>query len=621
MDRIQLLDPRLANQIAAGEVIERPASVVKELLENSLDAGATQIEIHIEKGGSQLIRIRDDGQGIHKEDLGLALSRHATSKIQSLEQLEQIMSLGFRGEALASISSVSRLTLSSQHYQAQHAWQIQAEGREPNAELQPVSHPKGTSVEVRDLFFNTPARRKFLRSEKTEFSHIEEVVKRIALSAFSSAISLKHNQRLVFQTSAASNQAEREQRVAKICGEAFVENALALETQALDMQLSGWIALPTFSRSQPDLQYCFINGRIVKDKLINHAVKQAYHDVLYGQRHPAYILFLQIDPSLVDVNAHPTKHEVRFRDSRLVHQFLCKNLQQVLASYTKKTDITSHVLVEASTTIAPEFSQTTLSTASITPLPASAAIPRQSYSSSKPQSPSVFAVQEQLPLYQQLYQALPGNNLAVASSNPIQAPEPSSTIPALGFALAQLKGIYILAENEQGLIIVDMHAAHERVLYEKLKLAQSQGNLPAQTLLVPIALALSEKEAEYLQDHQTLFSSLAFVIEPLSPTSFSIRQVPQLLSKANIADLIRDVLADLMAEQGGHRLQNQINELLATIACRGSAQAHRKLTIPEMNALLREMEQTKRIGQCNHGRPTLREFSMKELDKLFLRGR
>lgn len=617
MQRIQLLDSRLANQIAAGEVIERPASVVKELLENSLDAGASEIEVSIEKGGSQLIRIRDNGHGIHKEDLALALSRHATSKIQSLEQLEQIMSLGFRGEALASISSVSRLILSSQHHEADHAWQIQAEGREPEAELQPVSHPQGTSVEVRDLFFNTPARRKFLRSEKTEFSHIEEVVKRIALSAFACGFTLKHNQRVIFQTPPSASQQEREQRVAKICGENFVENALALETEALDMQLSGWIGLPSFSRSQPDLQYCYINGRIVRDKLINHAVKQAYHDVLYGHRYPAYILYLQLDPSLVDVNAHPTKHEVRFRDSRLVHNFLCKNLLQVLGSQTASSpQVNLYVEQRPTAPLINTQSPARELAPSMISIPAQA-----NYSPPRQAVPTTMAVQEQLPLYEQLYEVskvIPP--LAPPVITPVTAPQ-STHIPPLGFALAQLKGIYILAETAEGLMIVDMHAAHERVLYEKLKMALAEGNIPAQTLLIPLALALSEREAEYLQEHQGLFSSLGFEIEPLTDTSFSIRQVPQLLSKANVVDLIRDVLSDFMAEQGGHRLQNQINELLGTIACRGSAHAQRKLTLPEMNALLREMEQTERIGQCNHGRPTLREFSMKELDKFFLRGR
>lgn len=625
--RIQLLDPRLANQIAAGEVIERPASVVKELLENSLDAGAKTIEIQIEKGGSQLILIRDDGVGIHKDDLLLALSRHATSKVHTLQELEQISSFGFRGEALASIASVSRLTLTSHHQHENTAWQILAEGRDPQTQFTPVAHPKGTTVEVRDLFFNTPARRKFLRSEQTEFSHIEELVKRIALSAFDTTIILKHNQRVVFHVQAAPSQAARDQRVAKLCGEAFIEHAVVIETESLDMKLTGWVALPVFTRSQPDLQYCYVNGRMVKDKVINHAVKQAFHDVLYGHRHPAFILFLTIDPTAVDVNAHPAKHEVRFRESKYVHDFIAKGLQRVLAQLRPMVnseanpDASSSTHAEASLFVPNPSSKAVAAVSNvstgniaITPKPTTVAV---EYSKTQ-QQPIQLAVKEQLPIYQQLYKA---PAVEQASEVAVETKTQSSTAYPFGFALAQLKGVYILAENNEGLIIVDMHAAHERILYEQLKTSYESNNLESQTLLLPLSLQLTSKEADYLETYHSIFVKMDFEIERLTETSCSVRKVPILFKNNDVLQLIRDVLTDLMVEDHSVGLQNQLNEIFATMACKSALQAHRKMTIPEMNALLRQMERTERIAHCNHGRPTTRSFSMAELDKMFLRGR
>jgi DNA mismatch repair protein MutL len=627
--RITLLNPQLANQIAAGEVIERPASVVKELLENSLDAGATQIEVQIEGGGSQRICVRDNGAGIHPDDLALALRRHATSKINSLEELEQVKSLGFRGEALASIASVSRLTISSRHHTQDAAWQLQVEGRETDLKLQPVAHPQGTTVDVRDLFFNTPARRKFLRTEKTEFAQIEQRVLQLALSRFDVGFTLKNNQRVVWQLPAATTLAEREQRVAKLCGTPFMENALAVELETFDLKLQGWIALPTFMRSQPDLQHFYINGRVIRDKLISHAIKQAYHDVQYGDRQPAYVLYFTIDPVAVDVNVHPTKNEVRFRESRQVHDFLFRSLHQVLAdtragTQDKPVVETAHAMLTiAEPTVAkpavqqpstsshvhiPVTPTTGKSHITATPAPRQAALP--------------FAIREQMAVYGAL--AKGAEELAeteevatVVAPAPVEQPQPTAP---LGYAIGQLHGIYILAENSKGLVIVDMHAAHERVLYERLKQAHKAGNIPTQSSWLPLTFQLTEREADYLDSNCAALNELGLEVERIAPTTFVVRRVPVLLQSTDVVQLIRDVLCDWMADQPSTRVEHQVHQVLATLACRTSAQANRRLTIPEMNALLRDMEKTDRSAQCNHGRPTCREFSMAELDKLFLRG-
>jgi DNA mismatch repair protein MutL len=631
MRRISLLDPQLANQIAAGEVIERPASVIKELLENSLDAGATQIEIIIEGGGVQRICIRDNGFGIHKDDLALALSRHATSKIKNLQELEQVNSLGFRGEALASIASVSRLSLSSRPAAETTAWQLQTEGRESATKIQPVAHPPGTTIDIRDLFFNTPARRKFLRTEKTENTHIQDRIAQIALSAFAVAFSLKQQQKTLLQLPKAETLPQREGRVAKICGEAFMQNALSIEIETFGLKIAGWIALPSFMRSQPDLQYFYVNGRMVRDKLISHAIRQAYKDMQYADRHPAYVLYFTLDPIMVDVNVHPTKSEVRFRESRQVHDFIFKSLHQVLANVTATAALPFSATEVNAATVQLQ-STSALKTPDIdaaSPLivtPSSTAEPKkppQKLTYLPQQQPLPLVVQEQLAVYQKIA-ALP---LAQLQHAPHLAPNEASSapenleIPALGYALGQLHGIYILAENAQGLVIVDMHAAHERILYEQLKTAHAAGAIERQSSWLPLTFNVSEKEADHLNHYQAAFAELGIGIEQISPTTFLIRSSPVLFKNMDIVQLTRDVLSDWMAEENSQRIQHTLHEILGNIACKSAKQANHRLTIPEMNALLRAMEKTDRSGQCNHGRPTCKEFSIKELDRLFLRGR
>lgn len=600
MIRIQKLNSLLSNQIAAGEVIERPASVMKELLENSLDAGAFKINIDVEAGGAKLIRVRDDGNGIHADDLILALSRHATSKIHQFEDLEKIMTLGFRGEALASISSVSRLTLSSA-VENETGWQVVGEGLDIVPEIKPTSHTKGTTVEVRDLFFNTPARRKFLRAEKTEFDHIDDLIKRIALSFFHVEFTLKHNQRLIRHYRAARSEKEKEQRVATLCGTSFVEHSLKIETEINGLKLWGWVAEPSYSRSQADLQYFYVNGRMIKDKLINHAIKQAFQDVLYGNRYPAYVLFLEIDPTQVDVNVHPTKHEVRFREGRLIHDFVYRSVKTLLAETpheecASQSFKTSEVeCVEMPTSLSPNTQRI-----SITNFPK--------------QQPLIFRGKEELAVLKELHKPLPD------VSHPQTHHEHELTFP-LGFALAQLKGIYILAENQEGLVLVDMHAAHERVVYEKFKASLKEQGIIPQPLLIPIQVAVSEKEANLIESYTESFNKLGMKIERLGHETIVVREVPDLLKEINIEQLIQDIAADLNEFEKSSRLEDFLETLLGTMACHAAVRAHRKLTLPEMNALLRAMEKTPHHGQCNHGRPTITKFSMQELDKLFLRGR
>jgi DNA mismatch repair protein MutL len=616
MQRIQTLSAMLANQIAAGEVIERPASAVKEMLENSLDAGATKIEIDIEQGGMRLIRVRDNGSGIHPDDLALSLHRHATSKIHELDDLEKIATLGFRGEALASIGSVSRLVLTSA-VAGHTGWQISTEGTELAPALTPASHPQGTTLEIHDLFFNTPARRKFLRSEKTEFDHIDELLKRIALSHSTVTFTLKHNQRIVRQYRAAHTDSERDQRVASLCGQAFIDNAMRIETEAADLKLAGWIAQPTFSRSQADLQYFYVNGRMVRDKLMSHAVKQAYQDVLYQDRYPAFVLFLEILPDQVDVNVHPTKHEVRFRESRLVHDFVVQGLKNILTSARPGSPDIVIPVTETVFSALPD-KEITAEPARINDTPAPTHqtnyIPQQptSYAPKRsgfiPQQQNIpLKVREQMDVYGKLHQE---------SSNPVP-----TQIPRMGMAIAQLKGIYILAESAEGLILVDMHAAHERVVYERLKKNMVEKRLISQPLLIPITVTLSEHEANVLEAQQEVFQQLGLQVERLSPENIIVRDVPDLLREGNIEQLIRDMAADLLAHESTTRAEEYINQLLGTIACHGAVRAGRRLTLPEMNNLLRDMEVTENSGQCVHGRPTWTQMSLAELDKLFFRGR
>ncbi|HFC93609.1 MAG TPA: DNA mismatch repair endonuclease MutL [Leucothrix mucor] len=612
---IQQLPSHLINQIAAGEVVERPASVVKELLENSLDAGATQIELEIEQGGSKRIRIRDNGCGIPKDELSLALSRHATSKIASLDDLEHVRSLGFRGEALPSIASVSRLTISSKSEAHQQSWTLSGNGGDEFDQPEPCSHPQGTTIDVRDLFFNVPARRKFLKTEKTEFRHIEDVVKKISLSRFKTGISLKHGSKTVLHLQPAKDRTSSERRVAEIFGPAFMEQSLYVEVEATGLRLWGWVGLPTFSRSQADLQYFYVNERIIRDRIVTHAVRQAYQDVLYHGRHPAYLLFLELDPEQVDVNAHPTKHEVRFREARLVHDFLYRTLHKALA------DIRPN---------ATEQEPTHLNNTADNRGQA-----QNNYPFQNTQANLTIPVRDQMEVYKQLHQApdsknsnpfiphSPNENSYTPSSLAVQTENnyrDTGEIPPLGFALAQLHGIFILAENAQGLIIVDMHAAHERITYEHLKKSMAKDNIRSQPLLVPNPVAVSKKEANCAIEHAEVFEQLGFSIDRLAPEKLVIRAVPSLLKKADTASLLRDVLADLLQHGSSERIQQTMNEILSTMACHGSVRANHKLNVAEMNALLRDMERTERSGQCNHGRPTWTQLTLDQLDKLFMRG-
>lgn len=611
MPGIKILSPQLANQIAAGEVVERPASVLKELVENSLDAGATRIDIDVEQGGVKLIKIRDDGHGIPEHQLALALSRHATSKIDNLDDLEAVATLGFRGEALASIASVSRLTLTSNSGDSS-GWKAVSVGRDMAVELQPAAHPQGTSVEVRDLFFNTPARRKFLRTEATEYNRIDDSIKKLALSRMEVSFSLRHNQRAQLNLRPAISQAEQEKRVADICGPLFMQEALYVDNDRTGIRLWGWMGLPTFSRSQTDLQHFFVNGRAIRDKVVSHAVRQAYQDVLYHGRHPAFVLFLEIEPANVDVNVHPTKHEVRFRDSRSIHGFVYSTLNRALSQDRPQNHLQSSGAALQSNQDAEQ-----LAAQSSIQFPSGQKPAGQNSYSNKSASdidgaqPSYsgdrYGVNTPMTAYQGLYAT--------------EMPSEQGDIPPMGFAIAQLKGIYILAENAQGLIIVDMHAAHERIIYERMKTAFDDQGLVSQPLLVPESLAVSQREADMAEQSGEVFAQLGFVVERAANESIIVRQIPAILRGSEVEALLRDVISDLIEHGTSERIRHHINEILSTMACHGSVRANRKLTVPEMNGLLRDMEATERSGQCNHGRPTWSQLTLDELDKLFLRGR
>lgn len=600
--RIHSLPNQLVNQIAAGEVVERPASVVKELVENCFDAGATQIVIEIEQGGARLIKIRDDGCGIDKEDLVLALSRHATSKIATLKDLEQVASMGFRGEALASTSSVARLTLISRVPDAECAWRVNADGSEQSFDPQPDPHPQGTTVEVRDLFYNTPARRKFLKAEKTEFTHIETLIKRMALSRFDISFTLTHNQKEVLKLKPAITADEQAQRVAGICGSAFIESSVSIDFAASGLQLSGWVGLPTFSRSQQDMQFFYVNGRLIRDKLVAHAVKQAFQDVLFHGRHPVFVLYLTLDPTLVDVNAHPAKLEVRFREGRLVHDFLFSALHRSLAEV--RPGQVQHL----------DIQQSAMDTAYPPVEQRSTSIHQSSYQPRPTQQFSLpLRVEEDIQAYAALYPKSAPATYAIPSSQPLED-------RPLGNAIAHLHNIYILAETKTGIILVDAHAAHERVTYERLKQQHQQGALPSQPLLLPIKLRVSVQEADLAEQEHVFFAELGFELNRSGPETLVLRSIPILLADHDTETLIRDVLADILEHGSSQRIQDQANEILATVACHGAVRANRRLTIDEMNVLLRDMEQTDRAGQCNHGRPTWVALSTQELDKFFLRG-
>ena len=582
---IRVLPSALIDQIAAGEVIERAASVVKELAENALDAGATRIDIDIEDGGLQLIRVRDDGRGIARAELPLAIERHATSKIATLEDLAAVMSLGFRGEALPSIGSIARLRIVTRAVGEEQGTELQVEGGRARMP-RPAAHPPGTTVEVRNLFYNVPARRKFVRTAATEFSHIARLTERLALAAPAVAFRLRHNERLILELPGASDERALTARIGRIVGPDFLPRAIAIEEHG-GLSLRGWLGLPTASRASTDLQYWFVNGRSVRDRLLGNAVRLGYRDVLYHGRHPAYILELRIDPQLVDVNAHPAKLELRFRDSRAVHDYVFHAVERALAG----TRPSESVPAAATLTLAAAGQ----STGATQPLWANA--------------PVVNDVDRQL-----LWLRGAADAAVLAEAAP-QEERP------LGTALGQLHGLYIVAQNSAGLVIVDMHAAHERVLYEQFKL-QYEGAAPAmQRLLEPLAIHCAAAEIELLLEHEADFSRLGFELARLAPDKLALRAVPALLAGADVAAVIAEVARDLGREHGAHHLDGAAHRVLGTLACRSAIHARRRLSLPEMDALLRQMERTDRASQCNHGRPTWTRLSLPELDQLFLRGR
>lgn len=593
---IRQLPDTLINQIAAGEVVERPASVVKELVENALDAGARRVDIDLEEGGVRLIRIRDDGGGIAPGELPLAVQRHATSKIGSLDDLETVATLGFRGEALPSIASVSRFLIASRRAEDAHATALPVDGGNIG-ELSPKQHPPGTTVEVRDLFYNVPARRRFLRAERTELGHIEEWLRSLALARPDVELRVSHNGK-PSRRYKGGVELFSDDRLVETLGDEFAKHALRIDHEAAGLRLHGWIAQPAYSRASADQQYLYVNRRPVRDRSVAHAVKQAFGDVMYHGRQPAYVLFLELDPARVDVNVHPAKHEVRFRDARLIHDFVYRTLHEALAA-------TRAGLQQA----AP---------ASLPPSAEAQAAAFQPWSRPMPQPNLSLRVDEAQAAYAALYSTQDSSR---TEPTPLPASDEAAGVPPLGYAIAQLHGIYILSEAADGLIVVDMHAAHERIGYEKLKNAHDGEGLRTQPLLVPQAIAVSEREADVAEREAVTLADLGFELSRSGPQSLLLRGVPALLAQGDTETLVRDVLADLREHGESRRVKAARDELLSTMACHGAVRANRRLTIPEMNALLRQMEATERSGQCNHGRPTWAHFPLPEIDRWFLRGR
>ena len=599
MPAIHILPDLLINQIAAGEVIERPASALKELLENSLDAGASSIEVQLESGGIKMLRVRDNGKGIEKNDIKLALMRHATSKIASLDDLQQVGSMGFRGEALASMAAVAQLTMTSRTGSDTHAWQVEALDGQLSEPI-PASQPQGTSIELREIYFNTPARRKFLKTESTEFAHCEETFKRIALSSPHVAFSLQRNGKTVWQLP----EQTAAERINAILGEEFGHAAVSVKRQAANLALSGLAALPAYSKANRNAQYFFVNGRFIRDKVASHALRQAYQDILHHQRHPAFVLFLELPPEQVDVNVHPAKSEVRFRESQGIHQFIFHTLQEALA--------------------VPASSQET-----------QPAAPQHAPSFTPTQQSMRLGVAEREAAYR-LWEVQTGNQAdkvgwversdthqpAMQANDGYRDTQPSLPQDAhpLGFALAQLSGVYILAQNSQGLIVVDMHAAHERIVYEKLKNSLDSEQIATQPLLIPVSFYAEALDVATVEAEQDALQTLGFDIAPLSPTTLAVRAMPVMLKQSEAEAAARDVINELREFGSSRAMTERRDELLSTLACHGAVRANRILTVTEMNALLREMEQTERSGQCNHGRPTWFQLSMNALDKMFMRG-
>ncbi|HEY0563647.1 MAG TPA: DNA mismatch repair endonuclease MutL [Methylophilus sp.] len=606
--RIQLLPDQLISQIAAGEVVERPASALKELLENSLDAGSNDIQVSLLQGGIKQLRVADNGKGVAKEDLQLALTRHATSKIASLEDLEAVASLGFRGEALASIASVSRTQLVSKFNDEKHAWRIASTGSEVS-DIEPAALDGGTIVEVNDLYFNTPARRKFLKTEATEYGHCAEALTRVALSRPDVSFLLQHNGKAVMRLA----KSVAATRFAEVLGDEFAAESFAVEEASAGLRFWGMAAKPTFSRNARDTQYVYVNGRFVRDKLISHAIRQAYQDVLHHDRHPAFVLFLELDPALVDVNVHPAKTEVRFRDGQAIHRFIFHALHKALATPTGHSNAV------------------TASQASNNPFASTAQNTYPSYQTQMPltaQQPSNF------------YQTMFGSNQSSAATPQYASPvcyapeferaddltnQPVADEYPLGFALAQLHGVYVLAQNKSGLVMIDMHAAHERIMYERLKNALDSDKVQMQPLLIPVSFNADKLEVatvqETLSTGQGALAQLGFDLAVLSPNTLAVRAVPVMLQHADAVQLARDVLRDLREFGASRALTERRNEMLGTMACHAAVRANRNLTIPEMNALLRDMEATERSGQCNHGRPTWFQVTMQDIDHMFMRGK
>ena len=663
MSRIAALPDHLVNQIAAGEVVERPANALKEIVENSIDAGATAIDIELAGGGIRLIRVSDNGSGIHSDDIELALHRHATSKIKTLNDLEHVASMGFRGEGLASIASVSRLTLTSRQEDSSHATQVKAEDGKLSSPTA-AAHPVGTTIEAAELFFNTPARRKFLKSENTEYAHCATMLERLALAHPHIAFSLKRDGKPVFKLPAQS----LHERIAAIVGEDFQAASLEIDSGNGALRLYGAIAKPTFAKGKTDKQYCFVNHRFVRDKVMLHAVKQAYRDVLHNALTPAFVLFLDLPPEAVDVNVHPTKTEIRFRDSQQVHQLVFHTLNKALAD--TRADLTESIgnageVLHEITGIRPAATSSENEPSELRPHPtassenifaaapsAHASEPRNAFSSGKtapmpyqaaraPQQRSLSLRESRAALntYAELFkntaadeadielaqfeQARFGTTSATSSENPAHtfSDDSKPELPPLGFAIAQLLGIYILAQAEDSLLLIDMHAAAERVNYEKMKRQrQENGNLQSQRLLIPVTFAASHEECATLADHADTLAGFGLELSDMGGNTLAVRAVPAMLGKADVVSLAKDVLGELAQVGSSQTIEEHENHILATMSCHGSVRAGRQLTLPEMNALLRDMENTPRSNQCNHGRPTWVKLTLKELDALFLRG-
>lgn len=675
--QIQVLPPLLANQIAAGEVVERPASVVKELVENSLDAGAKSIWVDVEAGGHRLLRVRDDGGGINRDSLQLAVQRHATSKISSLDDLTQIGTMGFRGEALASISAVSRFSMISRQPSTEAGWSITCEGTQVATSESPAAHPVGTTVEVRDLFFNTPARRHFLKKERTEFSKIEQLLKQIALCHFDVAFELTHNGKEVFRLRPAQSPEAQMRRLSILMGKPFAESALAVSVDRSPLQLQGWVGLPAQARSQADQQYFFVNKRPIRDKLVAHAIRTAYADVLHQGRQPVFVLSLTLPPDWVDVNVHPTKHEVRFRHSRDVYSFITSVLRRALEDVRPVDQVAQQMSAERRE-LSPEGDSQGLETAVVsgasnTALSTASSAMSSAASASAPAFEQMaMALQAPTPQSRD-FSAKAGSggggrssggagfgSSAVGARHPVQRPpadlatpwgdfssgaassadasqasalmdpdllslppapaDADAQTPPLGYALAQVHGIYILAQSDEGLIIVDMHAAHERIGYENLKRVYREGELAQQRLLVPFVLTVSEAEAQCAQEMDEQFKAFGFELLRRDVDTLEILSVPVLLVRADAERLVRDVLADFMVFETSERLAQSVNQVLATLSCHAAVRANDRLSIPEMNQLLRDLESIERGGQCNHGRPTWVLKTLRDLDQLFWRG-